>query len=288
MYRSERQYSFKTQPAYTIEGVPVILDLNLRYRIFDPVTLTLHYDGPLAALLSPCQTAVNAVVSRLSYQQFMRASKIEGDVPDNGHVHWLESFRMDCMSQLAELSRGHGVEILSFEVMDRRLEGQLGKDLEKQAEIVLQNQMEATQIELKNHINTEKQKGLLAVAKVEQDTKRNIAETEFFLATKKADAKYYETMKQAQAEAEASALATLQQAKNIIALAEARKREVELQGESYALVPHGHAQEIQKSMIEVEMRKALPPSTVWFQGQIPGDVASGYNTAKGVSLAHGK
>ena len=285
MNRGERQYSFKTQPAYTIEGVPVILDLNLRYRIFDPVTLTQHYDSPLEALLSPCQTAVNAVVSRLSYQQFMRASKIQGDVPDNNHVHWLESFRMDCMQQLADLSREHGIEVLSFEVMDRRLEGQLGKDLEKQAEIVLQNQMEATQIELRNHINIEKQKGLLEVAMVDQDTQRNIAETEFFLATKKADAKYYETMKQAQAEAEASSLATLQQAKNIIALAEARKREVQLQGESYALVPDGHAQDVQKSLIEVEMRKALPSSTVWFQGQIPGDVASGYNTAKGVSLA---
>jgi hypothetical protein len=46
--------------------------------------------------------------------------------------------------------------------------------LERQAETVLQNQLEATQIELRNHINTEKQKGILEVAKVEQEGNFNI------------------------------------------------------------------------------------------------------------------
>lgn len=65
-----------------MEGVPVILDLNLRYQIENPVILTYHYDDPLQALINPAQTAVNSVVSRLSYQQFMRATKIGGDIPE--------------------------------------------------------------------------------------------------------------------------------------------------------------------------------------------------------------
>ncbi|KAJ1558303.1 hypothetical protein HK096_002407, partial [Nowakowskiella sp. JEL0078] len=72
----ERQTTFKTQPAYTIEGVPVLLHVNLRYRVADPILLTTSYDDAFQALANPAQTAVNSVVSRLSYQQFMRAKNV--------------------------------------------------------------------------------------------------------------------------------------------------------------------------------------------------------------------
>ncbi len=44
--------------------------------------------------------------------------------------------------------------VISLEVMDRELAGALGQDLEKQAEKVLRNQVEASQIALQNQINT--------------------------------------------------------------------------------------------------------------------------------------
>jgi hypothetical protein len=40
----------------------VVLDLNLRFQIVDPVTLTQHYDDPLQAMVNPAQTAVNGVI----------------------------------------------------------------------------------------------------------------------------------------------------------------------------------------------------------------------------------
>ncbi len=40
-------------------------------------------------------------------------------------------------------------------MIDQELDGALGKDLEKQAEKVLQNQIEASQVQLKNKIKTE-------------------------------------------------------------------------------------------------------------------------------------
>ena len=65
----ERQRSFRTQPAYTLEGVPVVLHVNLRYRVVDAIELTKSYESAFQALKNPAQSAVNAVVSRLSYQQ---------------------------------------------------------------------------------------------------------------------------------------------------------------------------------------------------------------------------
>ena len=44
----------------------------------------------------------------------------------------LPSYNSECIHGLASLAKGHGIDVLGFEVMDRRLEGALGKDLEKQ------------------------------------------------------------------------------------------------------------------------------------------------------------
>ncbi|KAI8894764.1 band 7 family-domain-containing protein [Globomyces pollinis-pini] len=286
----ERQHPFKTQPAYTSEGVPVILDINLRYRVFDPVLLTVNYDDPLLALINPAQSAVNSVVSRLSYQQFMRAKKVGPEVTSNGsHVPWVEAFKSECMKELQEDARKHGIHVLSFEIMDRQLQGSLGKDLERQAETILQNQIEATQIELRNHINTEKERGILQVARVEAESIKTQSDTNYYRTTKQADAKYYEMMKQAAAKAETAALVTQQEAKNIVSLAEANRRQIELQAEAYASVPAGHAQNIQRELLEVEKRYAMPDKSVWFesQGEIPGSVIDGYNVAKGVMFAKG-
>lgn len=282
---SERQHTFGTQPAYTLEGVPVVLDLCLRYRIFDPLLLTANYSDPLQAIVNPAQTAVNGVVSRMSYQQFMRAKKVTLDSDVDNHLPWVEGFKADCEKELQHLSSHHGITILSFDVMDRRLEGKLGSDLERQAEIVLQNQMEATQIELRNSINTEKQKGILEVAKVENESVRLKADTEFYHSTRQADANYYQRMKEAAAEAESSALTTLQEAKNIISLAEAKKRQIEMEGEAYASVVAGHAQIMQQLALEVEKRKAMPSNTVWFESKADQSVMDGFNVAKGVALA---
>lgn len=46
----ERQRSFRTEPAYTLEGVPVVLHVNLRYRVIDPIKLTMSYETAFQAL----------------------------------------------------------------------------------------------------------------------------------------------------------------------------------------------------------------------------------------------
>lgn len=84
----------------------------------------------------------------------MRATKVGGDVEEA--TPWIQHFQSECLKELSELAKESGILIESFDVMERMLEGSLGKDLEKQAEEVLRNQMEATQIGLKNKIATEK------------------------------------------------------------------------------------------------------------------------------------
>ncbi|KAJ3286717.1 hypothetical protein HDU79_006281 [Rhizoclosmatium sp. JEL0117] len=284
----ERQTTFKTQPAYTVEGVPVVLNVNLRYRISDPILLTANYQDAFTALANPAQTAVNSVVSRLSYQQFMRAQKVGGDVPD--HVEpWLDAFKSACLRDLRHQAESYGIVVESFDVLDRELEGALGKDLEKQSEQVLRNQVQATQISLQNKIATETQRGKLEVAKVEADQKRTQADADFYVATKLSDAKYYEVVKAATAEAESSELKTQQDVKNIVLLAEAKKKEIQIVGDAYAGVPEGHATRMQLSVFEVEKRKALPQGTIYFAGERSETnqelVAAGMQTALGFSLA---
>ncbi|KAJ3120726.1 hypothetical protein HK100_012681 [Physocladia obscura] len=284
----ERQATFKTQPAYTIEGVPVILNVNLRYRISDPVLLTASYNDAFQALGNPAQTAVNSVVSRLSYQQFMRAQKVGGDVPDIHIQPWLDSFKANCLNDLRHQAYTYGITVESFDVLDRELDGNLGKDLEKQSEQVLRNQIQATQIALTNQIATETQRGKLEIAKVEAEQKKTIADADYYTAAKLSDSKAYQVVKNAQAAAEASQLETDQTIKNIVALADAKRREIELIGNAYANVPEGHAQKMQLSVFEVEKRKALPEKTIYFGGdrsETNQNLVTGFEQAAGWALA---
>ncbi|KAJ3060179.1 hypothetical protein HDU98_003816, partial [Podochytrium sp. JEL0797] len=282
----ERQTTFKTQPAYTVEGVPVVLDVNLRYRIADPLLLTAHYDSAFTALANPAQSAVNAVVSRLSYQQFMRAQKVGGDVPD--HIEpWLDAFKANCLLDLQRQAEQYGIVVESFDVLDRQLDGPLGKDLELQSEQVLRNQVQATQIDLQNRIATEAQKGKLQIAKVEAEQLKTKADADFYVATKLSDAKYYEVVKAANAQAESSELKTQQDVKNIIALADAKRQEIEVVGKAYAGCTDSHVQRMQLSVFDVEKRKALPEKTIYFAGdqsENAKNVMNGFETATGWAL----
>jgi len=203
---------------------------------------------------------------------------------DIGHVPWIDQFKQECLRELTEQARKYGIKVESFDIMDRELEGALGKDLERQAEKVLQNQVEATQVELRNQIKSEEEKGILAVERVKVDTLKAKTDVEYYVKTKEADAKYYSALKVAESEAQASALKATQEAKNIITLAEARMEEIRLQGESYARVPPGHAQQMQLALLELEKRKHLPSGTIWFENS-PSTIREGFEVAKGVALA---
>ncbi|KAI9217830.1 hypothetical protein BC828DRAFT_360701, partial [Blastocladiella britannica] len=210
---AERQTTFATKPAYTLEGVPVVLHVNLRYRLAEALLLAPHYNDAFAALVNPAQSAVNAVVSRLSYQQFMRAKKaVASDVPDHDVVPWLDTFKQECMRELAQQAAQYGIVVESFEVLDRQLDGSLGRDLEKAAELVLQNQMRATQIDLENHIKIETERGKLRVVEVETSQRKALADAEFYTRSKAADAKYYEQVQVAKAQTESSAMTAAQDA----------------------------------------------------------------------------
>lgn len=205
----------------------MVLNVNLRYRVADPLILTRNYEDAFLALANPAQTAVNSVVSRLSYQQFMRAKRIGGDIPDHDVLPWLESFKSECLHELITQAATYGVVVESFDVLDRELEGDLGKDLERQAEQVLRNQIEATQIELQNQIKTETQRGQLAVAKVKADQTKTEADANYFAQTRIADAHFYDATQKAKAAAEATRVAAEQETKNQAVLAEGAKVKAE-------------------------------------------------------------
>ncbi|SPQ94364.1 unnamed protein product (mitochondrion) [Plasmodiophora brassicae] len=268
----ERQLTFKTLPAYTIEGVPVVLNVNLRYKVVDPLKLTANYDDAFQALANPAQSAVNNVVSRLSYQQFMRANKLDKSVESHA-IPWVEAFKKDGLTDLAQQARQYGILVESFDVLDRELEGALGRDLENIAEQVLRNQVQATQIELQNHIATEAQRGKLQMAQVEAEKQKCEADANFYSANKKSDAEYYCIINEAKGKAEGSRMQTEQEVKNTVSLAEARKQEAEMIGVANSKVPAGHAQAVQLAGIEVQKRKALPSTTTYFSGDIAESVA---------------
>ncbi|ORY87919.1 hypothetical protein BCR37DRAFT_375881 [Protomyces lactucae-debilis] len=289
----ERQKSFRTQPAYTLEGVPVVLHVNLRYRVVDAIELTKSYETAFQALKNPAQSAVNAVVSRLSYQQFMRAKSLRGDIPDVEHMSWLEAFKAECMADLAAHAIEYGVKVLSFDVLDRRLEGKLGDDLEKQAESVLKNQMQSTQVALQNRINTETEQGRLEVAAVKAQQIQTEAEAEYQRQIKVADAQAETVKRLAQANADANRTETDQRVRAIEQLAAAEARAIELQGAGYATVKAPFAQQVQLEKIEMEKFKSLQDATVFVgasaangAGTTRDGVNQGFAFARGMSLSN--
>ena len=294
----EKQTTFQTQPAYTLEGVAVRLHLNLRYRVVDAIELTKSYESPFQALKNPAQSAVNAVVSRLSYQQFMRAKKIAGDVGDIETMSWLEAFKSECLKDLASHALEYGVLVLSFDVLDRKLEGKLGEDLEKQAETVLKNQMQSTQVALQNRIATETEEGKLEVAKVKALQVSTEAEAAYLKTAREADATYYQTIKQAearaetlvrvaQAEADSNKIAVAQEVLAIQALAHANSKRVEFEGQGYASVTSDHARRVQLEQIEAKKFENLPSkATLFVNPGTSNGVTDGYKFASGMSLGN--
>jgi hypothetical protein len=216
----------------------------------------------------------------------MKAKNIGVDVPDINVTPWLESFKSECLFQLTNQAQAYGVVVESFDVLDRELEGSLGKDLEKQSEQVLRNQIEATQIELQNHIKTETQRGKLEIAKVQAEQTKTDSDAAYYAATRKADADYYEALKKAKAATEALEMRSAQEARNVINTANAKCHEVEALGKAYATVSETHAREMQLGELEVQKRKVLPASTIYFAGggDSSGAVASGVAFQSGIGL----
>lgn len=232
----------------------------------------------------------------------MRAKKVQGDIPDVEHLSWLEAFKQECMADLASHAEEYGVQVLSFDVLDRRLEGKLGEDLEKQAESVLKNQMQSTQIGLQNRNNTETEQGKLEVAGVRARQVKTEADASYLRASKEADAAYYQALKEADAEAEtikrlaqanadANRIETEQSVRAINQLAAANARAIKLQGEGYATVSNDHARRMQLEDLERQKFTALPSNATIFVGGGGGEnttvkgVKEGYAWAQGMSLS---
>lgn len=278
----------------------MILHVNLRYRVIDAIELTKSYETAFQALRNPAQSAVNGVVSRLSYQQFMRAKKVQGDIPDYENMSWLEAFKSECMEDLASHAIEYGVKVLSFDVLDRQLQGKLGQDLEAAAEQVLKNQMQSTQVALQNRINTETEQGRLQVAAVRAEQTQTEANANYAKKTKEADSSYYTNMKEAdaraetirriaQANADANSIESAQKANAIKQIAEAEARSIELEGKGYASVLSEHAQRMQLEDVETRKFASLSKNATLFIGGGDSSTATrnipdGYTWAKGLSL----
>ena len=229
-------------------------------------------------------------MSRLSYQQFMRAKKLSGDIPDTDIVSWLEHFKAECQQELSAQASSYGVKVESFDVLDRELEGALGKDLERQAEQVLRNQMEATQVELQNQIKRETQRGKLEIAKVQAQQTQTEADAGYYAATRVTDAKCYEALQEAKAAAEASQVRTEQDAKNLVALADANQYEIGVLARAYGAVQDDHARAIQMANLAVARIKAMPEKTVYISGGagetgVMNGLATGYALSAGAKYA---
>lgn len=214
-------------------------------------------------------------------------------------MSWLEAFKSECLQDLAAHALEYGVLVLSFDVLDRKLEGKLGDDLEKQAETVLKNQMQSTQVGLQNRIATETEQGKLEVANVRAMQVKTEAEANYLKTAREADATYYQAIKQADAqaenlvrvartEAESNQIQVEQEVRAIQALAEANAKRIELEGQGYASVTSEHARRIQLETVEMEKFKNLPAQATLFvnQGDHSSGVSDGYKFATGMSLGN--
>lgn len=211
----------------------------------------------------------------------------------------ISQFKSECMRDLASHAIEYGVKVLSFDVLDRRLEGKLGDDLEKQAESVLRNQLQSTQVALQNKINEETEQGRLQVANVRAMQTQTEAEAAFLKTSKEADATFYQNIKEAdakagaikrlaQANADANRIETVQRVQMIQEIAQAESRAIELQGQGYATVSSEHARRMQLEDLEKSKFAALNKNATLFIGN--GDngttknVGEGYAWSQGMSL----
>lgn len=73
----------------------------------------------------------------------MKAKNTFGDSPDVNPDDggWVDAFRNECIKNLNTLAFENGVMVISLEVMSRKLDGGLGKMLEREAEEVLATQI---------------------------------------------------------------------------------------------------------------------------------------------------
>ena len=144
-------------------------------------------------------------------------------------------------------------------------------------------------MELSNHIAIETQKGQLEITRVKNEQTKTEADAKFYAKNKEADSLYYEEMKKAEAAAQASELEAVQRAKNMVMLADAKKREIDLMTAAFDSVTNDHVKRIQLEEIEVQKRKSLPAQTIYFAGGEVGGAANGANAvAEGYAFSIGR
>ncbi|KAJ3221839.1 hypothetical protein HDU81_010290, partial [Chytriomyces hyalinus] len=110
-FLTEGTAKFPTKPVYTTDGIEVVMEVNLEYRLDSALLLAANYSSPLEALVTPTQSAVNALVSRLTYQQFQRSQRAEGETPSKNEG-WLDELKSATLEELQKEAQLLGINVL--------------------------------------------------------------------------------------------------------------------------------------------------------------------------------
>ncbi|TPX70731.1 hypothetical protein CcCBS67573_g06459 [Chytriomyces confervae] len=115
-FLTEGTAKFPTKPVYTTDGIEVVMEVNLEYRLDSALLLAANYSSPLEALVTPTQSAVHALVSRLTYQQFQRSQRAEGEAPSKNEG-WLDELKSATLEELQKEAQLLGIHV-SMEPQD--------------------------------------------------------------------------------------------------------------------------------------------------------------------------
>ncbi|KAJ3245842.1 hypothetical protein HDU77_009198, partial [Chytriomyces hyalinus] len=109
-FLTEGTAKFPTKPVYTTDGIEVVMEVNLEYRLDSALLLAANYSSPLEALVTPTQSAVHALVSRLTYQQFQRSQRAEGEAPSKNEG-WLDELKSATLEELQKEAQLLGIHV---------------------------------------------------------------------------------------------------------------------------------------------------------------------------------
>ncbi|KAI8836027.1 hypothetical protein BJ741DRAFT_606571 [Chytriomyces cf. hyalinus JEL632] len=112
-FLTEGTAKFPTKPVYTTDGIEVVMEVNLEYRLDSALLLAANYSSPVEALVTPTQSAVHALVSRLTYQQFQRSQRAEGEASSKNEG-WLDELKSATLEELQKEAQLLGIHVVSF------------------------------------------------------------------------------------------------------------------------------------------------------------------------------
>ncbi|KAI8617486.1 hypothetical protein BC830DRAFT_96246 [Chytriomyces sp. MP71] len=106
---------FTTEPVKTSDGIQVILEVAVKYKVTDPLLLASNYGSLLEALRCPTQAAVSALLTRMTFSQFQRSQQItRKDVTFSSEDNQLDNLKSATLEEFQKVMKEFGIDVRAF------------------------------------------------------------------------------------------------------------------------------------------------------------------------------